>query len=96
MSSSGQFQQSEKEMEVRLRKALEEAKSGYKATKKELQVATEHLKDSGLEQPDGKASLHKAMLAHNYALDKYRRALKDFNRFILDWTNVPSSGKQGA
>ena len=70
--------------EARLKHVLQESKSEYEATKKIFSEAVRHLDELGYQHPDGVASLDQAAKAHNRAFRKYREALLDFNRFILD------------
>jgi hypothetical protein len=72
------------DVEARLMEALQEAKADYEATKTGFDFARSHLKDLGPDYHDGRAALHKPIVAHNLAFAKYKRAVEDFDRFILD------------
>jgi hypothetical protein len=65
-----------------LQQGLQQAKADYEATKTGFEFAICHLRDLGPEHPDGKAWLHKAIVAHNLALAKYKSALEIFNGFV--------------
>jgi len=71
-------------MEERLRNALEEAKAVYQCAKIEYRQALECRADLSLAHPDGRQALAAATKTHQYAFEKYTRALLRFNRFILD------------
>src|SRR5690242_5265502 len=70
----------EQEME-RLRDALEQAKVSYEAAKAEHDLAIQRMRELGLTHPDG--SIQHATQVYNFTLEGYKKALFEFNRFIL-------------
>jgi hypothetical protein len=69
---------------AKLADALSQAKAEYETSKTQFQAAQAHLRELGYKHPDGRHTLHQAVLAHNVAFEKYRRALHQYNELILD------------
>jgi hypothetical protein len=71
----------------RLRDAMEKAKALYESAKHEFEHARGLNEELGAAHPDG--SLQHAISLQNYAFSAYRRALMEFNRFVLDGKPSP-------
>lgn len=70
------------ETEVRLLAALQDAKAEYDSTKRQFELAMNQSQQR--EPSNGISSIENLVQAHQEAMQKYRRALLDFNRFIFD------------
>jgi hypothetical protein len=64
-------------IENRLREAMQHAKDEYEKSKEELRSL------GGNRELAAPAALNLAIQGHKHAFDKYRKALEDFNRFVL-------------
>jgi hypothetical protein len=75
---------SQKRLETieRLRAGLEQTKALYRGAKKEFELMREHPNDLGAARPNG--NLRDATSVKTFTWRNYRRALDDFNRFVLD------------
>jgi len=67
---------------ARLHEQLEQTKALYDAAKLQYAHAVERMKELGATHPDG--SVRHALLLFNQALQTYRSALVEYNRFLLD------------
>src|SRR5258708_5237668 len=79
------------ETEDRLKEALQDAKEQYESTKKQFELAMKSTTERGLERVDGNPSVKHIEQAHRDAMQKYRLALVEFNRFIFDNVITPDS-----
>ena len=68
------------ETEHRLKQALEAAKTQYESTKRSFELALEPTNSRQTRRP----SIQDLEEAHKEAMQKYRRALLDFNQFLLE------------
>jgi len=66
----------------RLREAVEQAKDAYAVARNEHDQAMARMKELGATHPDG--SIVHATKAFNHTLERYRRALWRYNRYVLD------------
>jgi hypothetical protein len=66
----------------RLREEVEKSKTLYSQAKHDLKRAREIARDLGLGHPDGGFAL--ALRNHNDKLMEYSRALRRYNRYVLD------------
>ena len=70
-------------IESSLRESLESAKAAYELTKKRFELALNSRTECGAERVNGTPSLKEITQDHSTAMENYRTALIEFNRFIL-------------
>jgi len=66
---------------AQLREQLEQAKTVYDGAKRDYDRAVDLMRDLGKAHPDG--SIRPATRAVTHALQDYKKALNDFNNFLL-------------
>jgi hypothetical protein len=67
---------------ARLREKMDQTKALYEGAKKEHDRQLQRMKEQGMTNPDG--SIHHAAEVYTFTLQLYRRALHEYNRFVLD------------
>ena len=82
------------QIEARLMETLQDAKAKYESTKQQFELAMQRT-DDGLALSNGHPSIQHVEQAHNEAMRKYRVALMNFNRFILDGKLDSGESKPG-
>jgi hypothetical protein len=66
----------------RLRREVQAAKAAFEAAKRDHEAAIQRMKELGMTHPDG--SVRHATRVYTFTLERYRKALWEYNRFILD------------
>ena len=83
------------EVEARLTAALENSRTRFEHAKREMDAATELMREIGANRSDGTFAMLKASREYNDSLAKYHTALKHFTDFVLKG-RIPPDAASGA